>query len=115
MAEAKRTLEQHSRATLRAFNSERARLLKEAQATGGVEAALALEEEIVALGNALIALQRAKLKRNHRRYNKLFSEATGAITQARQVLQENGSALALLDGIGKTVTLLGRLLLLLGE
>lgn len=115
MASLKGTLLQRTRATIRAYNTQRAQLVKEATESGGVEAAALLEEEFVALCNAAFALQRASLKRNHRRYRLLLAEATEGVTQARQLIQDAASATTILAGLAKAVTLLGRTLLLLGR
>ncbi|GEM_PF-1498602 len=115
MASQKTTLLQRTQAAIRAYNTHRARLVKEAEASGGAEAAAELEEEFVALGNAAFALQRATLKRNHRRYSRLLVEATEAVDQARQLVDTSASFLRVLDGVATAVTLLGRALLLLGK
>ena len=114
MASLKGTLLQRTRAAIRAYNTQRERLLKEAVSSGGAEAAAVLEEEFVALCNASFALQRAKLKRNHRRYRQLLTEASASVVLAQEVMREPASIVAVLDGLATAVTLLGRTLLLLG-
>jgi len=115
MAGPKTTLMQRTQAAIRAYNADRARLVREAAASGGPEAAAALEEEFQALCNAAFALQRAALKRNHRRYGALLAEAGEGVLEARRLMDEGATFLAVLDGMGKAVTLLGRALLLLGK
>mgnify|MGYP001171031597 CR=1 FL=1 len=114
MASLKGTLLQRTRSAIRAYNVQRARLVKEAAESGGAEAAAVLEEEFDALCNAVFALQRASLKRNHRRYGRLLAEATEGVTRARELIQDAASASTVLDGLAKAVTLVGRALLLLG-
>lgn len=114
MASLKGTLLQRTRAAIRAYNSQRAHLIKEAVAMGDMEAAAALEEEFTALCNAAFALQRAKLKHSHRRYRQVLTEATASVTLAQELIRESAATATVLDGLATAVTLLGRTLLLLG-
>ncbi|MBM4163237.1 MAG: hypothetical protein FJ222_02160 [Lentisphaerae bacterium] len=112
MRSTKATLLQSTQAAIRAYNSNRVRLLQEAEASGGAEAVAALEDEFNALGNAVFALQRATLRRNHRQYASLIAASVEAVTQTRRLIDDSALGLAVLDGMAAAVTLLGRLLLL---
>ncbi|NLL84319.1 MAG: hypothetical protein GX230_08790 [Lentisphaerae bacterium] len=114
MASYQDTLLQRTRSAIKSYNTNRTRLIKEAFEEGGQESVTALEEEFIALNNAAFNLQRAKLKRNHRRYGALLKEAAATVSEARSLITGSASALAVLDGLGRAVTLIGRSLLILG-
>ena len=115
MTSPKTNLMQRTQAAIRAYNTNRVRLVHEAEASGGVEAVAALEDEFNALCNAVFALQRATLQRNHRQYASLLAESAEAVIQTRRLIDEAATFLAVLDGMAAAVTLLGRTLLLLGK
>lgn len=114
MTSLKKTLQQRTQAAVLAYNTNRSRLVKEAAKSGGAEAVAVIEEEYTALCNAAFALKRAALKRNHRRYRRLLSEATESVSHTQHLIEEAAAISAVLDGMAKAVTLLGRVLLLLG-
>jgi hypothetical protein len=115
MTSPKTNLLQRTQAAIRAYNTNRVRLVHEAEASGGAEAVAALEDEFNALCNAVFALQRATLKRNHRRYASLLADAAEAVTQTRTLIDEAATFLAVLDSLAAAVTLIGRTLLVLGK
>jgi hypothetical protein len=115
MMSPKANLLQRTQAAIRAYNTNRARLIREAEASGGAEAVAALEDEFNALCNAVFALQRATLRRNHRHYASLLAAAAEAVVQTRRLIDEAATFLAVLDGMAAAVTLLGRTLLLLNK
>jgi hypothetical protein len=115
MMSSKTNLLQRTQAAIRAYNTNRVRLVHEAEASGGAEAVAALEDEFNALCNAGFSLQRATLKRNHRQYASLLAESAEAVIQTRRLIDEAATFLAVLDGMAAAVTLLGRTLLLLGK
>ena len=115
MTSLKTSLLQRTQAAIRAYNTNRVRLIREAEASGGADAVATLEDEFNALCNAVFALHRATLKRNHRHYARLLTESAEAVIQTRRLIDEAATFLAILDGMAAAVTLLGRTLLVLGK
>ena len=113
MADLKAELQKGTRSAILAYNMNRAQIVQAAFKEGGPEAVAQLEDEFAALCNADFSLARAALNANHRQYRHLLSEAAANCDLLHQSLIALDSAAEVLDLMGKTVTILGRLLVML--
>ena len=113
MQDLKTRLQQETQTAILAYNMNRVQLVQTALREGGPEAAAKLEDEFVALCNAEHQLTRAELNENHRQYQSLMEDAVenGNLLQASILeMQTIGN---IVDVMAKTVTLIGRILLVL--
>jgi len=113
MPDLKAALQQETRSALLAYNMNRVQLVQAAAREGGPDAVAKLEDEFAALCNADFALTRTKLNENHRQYRHLMSEAAASSDLLKQSIIEMEAAASILDFMAKTVTVIGRILVML--
>ena len=113
MPSLKEALQQETKAAILAYNMNRAQLVQAASQEGGPKAVAKLEDEFTALCNADFALTQANLNEQHRQYQSLMDAAAASGDLLKQSLIEMQTIANVLDCMAKTVTLVGRLLLML--
>ena len=113
MPDLKATLQQKTKTAILAYNMNRGQLVQAASLEGGPQAVAKLEDEFTALCNADFALMRETLNENHRQYKELMGEAVASGDLLNQSIIELQTISTVLDCIAKTVTLIGRALLIL--
>ena len=112
-AEPLAALKEETRNAILAYNMNRAQLVQTAAREGGSDAVAALEDEFTALCNADLSLTRTKLNENHRQYQNLMDEAATCAELLKDSIMEVQTTAEVLDNMAKTVTLIGRILLML--
>ena len=113
MPDLKAALQQETKTAILAYNMNRVQLVQAASHEGGPQTVAKLEEEFTALCNADFTLARASLNANHPKYQKLMKEAVASGDLLNQSIIELQTISAVLDCMAATVTLVGRVLLLL--
>ena len=113
MPNLKDTLQHETKTAILAYNMNRAQLVQAASAEGGPQAVAKLEDEFTALCNADFALTKANLNEQHRQYQGLMDAAVASGDLLKQSIIELQTIATVMDCMAKTVTLVGRLLLML--
>ena len=113
MADLKAALKKETRSAILAYNMNRAQLVEAAAREGGAAAVAKLEDEFAALCNADFVLTRTALNAHHRQYQHLMSETAANCELLHQSIIALEATAEVLDLMAKTVTLLGRILVML--
>lgn len=113
MNDTPKSLREELRAAILGYNMNRVKLVQEAQRDGGAAAVARLEDEFSALCKADLALAAARLNESHRQYDALMSEAAACGNQLKQAIIGLETFTTVLDAMAQTVTVVGRVLLML--
>lgn len=92
----------------------RAALTQKAFEEGGNEAVERLQDEYDDLRDAYRSLLAADLDRNNHRYADLLAEASEEVSRLRQSVGSLQAAEQILEGLGRTLSVVGRALIVLG-
>ncbi len=100
--------------SIRDFNLNRSALLNKAEEEGGLEAVTRLQNDYDDLRDAYRAILDRQLDRNNHRYAELMAEAAQEVARLRRSVTSFQATERLLEGLGKTLSVLGRALIVLG-
>lgn len=107
------SLREELHAAILGYNMNRVKLVQDAQRDGGSAAVARLEDEFSALCKADLALATAQLNESHRQYEALMSEAVACGAQLKRAIIGLETFTTVLDAMAQTVTIIGRVLLML--
>lgn len=113
MQDLKTALQQEMHTAILAYNMNRVQLVQTALNEGGPEAVAQLEDQFVALCNAEHQLTQTALNENHPHYQRLMTDAVESGNLLQESILEMQALDNILDVMAKTVTLVGRILLML--
>lgn len=112
--QAEKQLQKELAVSIREINDSRAVLLKRAQEEDGAEAVNQLNDRYDELRDAYRAVLKKRLDRNNHRYAELMVDAAQEVERLKQSVNSFQATERILEGLSKTVSALGRALIVLG-